>query len=64
LDEGWGMLNISEKTGEAKESMILKTRKCTPSLDCRITSALGSLNGAFANVSWGGANVVDMMEIN
>lgn len=50
---GEGMLNMSLKIGEARESMSLETRKCTSSLERRIKSARGSLKGASANFSGG-----------
>jgi hypothetical protein len=50
------MLNMSAKIGEARERMVLKTRKCTgtSSLDRRIRSACASLKGASANSNWFG----------
>lgn len=47
------MLNISVKIGEAKERMILKTRKSTLSLDRRTRSARASSKGASAKFSGG-----------
>ena len=47
------MLNISVKIGEARERMILKTRKSTLSLDCRTRSARASSKGAPAKFSGG-----------
>ena len=47
------MLNMSAKVREARERMVLNTRKCTPSLDRKIISACVSLKGASANCSRG-----------
>ena len=55
------MLNMSAKTGEARESMFLKTRKCTgtTSLDRRIRSACASLKGASAHSTCSGSGGFD-----
>jgi hypothetical protein len=54
------MLNMSAKIGEARERMILKTQKSTPSLDRRMTSARVSSKGAPAVVLWDSRDA-DMM---
>ena len=46
---------MSAKTEEAKERMILKTKKFTSSLERRTRSARGSSKGAFA--SFGGRDL-------
>ena len=55
---------MSAKTEEAKERMILKTRKLTPSLERKTRSARGSSKGVVASVGERSSGDRDMAHLS